>query len=96
MELNIKINKNQYGSRFAVAGIVTLFQFEPRNTIGPEWFFWPNGQSTPVIFHGEEFPMEYFVNLCKAKFFADFGVDEYPDSVKIVQGKKHLKYDCKD
>lgn len=92
MEINIKIERNQYGSQFAIAGYMTLFQFEARNTIGPQWYFWPAGNYSPVIFDGEEFPMDYFTNLCRAKYFVEFGIDKFPDTVKIVKGKKLLKY----
>ena len=89
--INIKIEKaTGYCSCYARCGCYTLFQFEYRN-YEDKWYFWPNTDFHPTIFEGSEFPMEYFENLCKAKYFCETGTDEWPDTIKIIAGKKFLK-----
>ena len=92
--LEIRIIKNQYGSLFAYDGLRELFQFEERGTDGGlgtgMWFFWPHGTYNPVKFTGE-FPMKYFLNLCKAYAFVLGEDTDLADEVKIIEGKKFIK-----
>ena len=90
--IRIGIEQNQYGNLFATAGRNTLFRFRQDSVIGPQWMFYPEGEYAPVIFEGEEFPEEYFNNLCKATYFIQMHVDEYPQSVEVVKGRKYLKW----
>ena len=87
--INIKIETTAYCSLFATCGRYTLFQFEYR-TDEDKWYFWPNTDFNPTIFEGSEFPMEYFINLCKAKYFCITGTDEWPTYVNVAN-KKYLK-----
>ena len=93
--IRIGIEQNAYGSLFATAGRTTLFRFMQDNVTGPQWRFYPEGEYQPVIFYGEEFPEEYFENLCKAKYFIEMHVDRYPESVQVVKGKNLLKWSLK-
>ena len=89
--INIKI-EDQLGccSLSAHAGCIFLFSFEYRAWEN-KWYFWPNTDFNPTVFDKPEFPMEYFENLCRAKYFCLTGTDVWPDSVKIIAGKKYLK-----
>jgi hypothetical protein len=93
--IKIGIEQNAHGNLFAAAGRTTLFRFRQDNVTGPQWRFYPEGEYQPVIFEGEEFPTEYFENLCKAKYFIEMHVDRYPESVQVVKGKKLLKWSLK-
>jgi hypothetical protein len=93
--IRIGIEQNAYGNLFATAGRTTLFRFRQDNVTGPQWRFYPEGEYQPVIFAGEEFPKEYFENLCKAKYFIEMHVDRYPESVQVVKGKNLLKWSLK-
>ena len=93
--IRIGIEQNAHGNLFATAGRTTLFRFRQDNVTRPQWRFYPEGEHQPVIFTGEEFPEEYFVNLCKAKYFIEMHVDQYPESVEVVKGKKFLKWSLK-
>ena len=89
--INIKIiNQSGYCSLEATCGCLHLFNFEYRSW-DEKWYFWPNTDFNPTIFEGAEFPMEYFKNLCRAKYFCETGTDIWPENVKIVAGKKYLK-----
>ena len=75
MEITIVKNPNST-SLFAVPNdsIYALFQFEWRSgKFGGEkgWYFWPRGNYDPQIFKvkKKDFPMDYFINLCRAKSF---------------------------
>lgn len=92
--IRISITENSNGNLFANAGLTTLFRFRKENVIGPQWHFFPEGNYSPVIFYGDEFPWEYFENLCRATFFIYMHVDEYPGEVKVVQGRKLLPKSC--
>ena len=93
--IRIGIEQNSYGELFATAGRTTLFRFRQYNVTGPQWRFYPEGEYWPVILEGEEFPKEYFDNLCKAKYFIEMHIDQYPEEVKVVKGKKFLKWSLK-
>jgi hypothetical protein len=82
-----------YCSLEARAGSVILFPFEYRQS-EDKWYFWADEKMNPfvpTIFEGAEFPMEYFNNLCKARYFTLTGTDIWPSKVQIVAGKKFLK-----
>ena len=97
--IRIRIEQSAYGNLFATVGhtkfYTTLFRFRQDNVTGPQWRFYPEGEYQPVIFEGEEFPTEYFENLCKAKYFIEMHVDQYPESMEVVKGKKFLKWSLK-
>lgn len=58
---------------------------------GPAWYFWLRGNYNPYIFNGKkkDFPMEFFVNACRAKSFTLFGKG-IDDEVNIVSGKENI------
>lgn len=93
--MDIKIRKNKYGSLFAVDAETNreLFQFEYRRKCdgGPAWFFWLRGQYDPDKVFGKkkDFPMNFFVNACRAKCFLLLGRN-LDDVVNIVQGKENI------
>lgn len=87
--INIKITGN--GTLEAMCGCLYLFTFEYRDWYDKKWYFWPNSDFNPTILDGPEFPVEYFNNLCKAKYFCLTGTDVWPEEVKIIAGKKLLK-----
>lgn len=88
--INIKIKTKGYNTLEATSGCLSLFYFEYRDWEN-KWYFWPNTNFNPTVFDKPEFPMEYFENLCKAKYFCLTGTDVWPDSIKIIAGKKLLK-----
>ena len=92
--INVKIfNQPGYCSLEAHAGCITLFPFEYRSDEN-KWYFWHDAQNLPfhpVIFDGPDFPMEYFMHLCRAKYFTSTGTDTWVQDVKIIAGKKYLK-----
>ena len=95
MDIRIRIEQSGDGMMTATVGhpklYVRLFKFERCNVIGPQWRFWPSENTVqPVTFDGEQFPEEYFKNLCRARFFTEMGVDQYPEQVTVVKGKKLL------
>lgn len=95
MEINITISRNSYGSQFAMCNGIILFQFDPRNHDGgKQWYFWPTTNFNPTVFNTDEFPMKYFENLCKVKYFLYVDASEIADKVNIVNGKKYLKWEC--
>ena len=97
--IRVKIEQNAHGNLFAIVGhpklYTTLFRFKQEDCTGPQWQFYPEGEYQPVIFEGKEFPKEYFENLCKAKYFICMHIDEYPEEVNVVAGKKYLKWSLK-
>lgn len=94
MEIEITITKNEYGSQFAtIDHNLVLFQFDPRNHDGgKQWYFWPTANFRPKIFNTDEFPLEYFENLCKVKYFLHVDDSAIADTVKIIGGKELLKW----
>ena len=102
--IRVKIEQNCHGYLFTSVGHskckTSLFCFRQDNVATPEWRFFPEFpekmvEITTVIFEGTEFPQKYFEQLCKAKFFVMMGVDEYPEEVNVVAGKKYLKWSLK-
>lgn len=85
MILNVTIKINKYGSMFAYAPF-ELFQFEWRKD-EKRWLFWLRGQFDPDSFPEKEFPMKYFEDACRAKFFIKNG-GPMPDSIVIDAGKE--------
>jgi len=92
MEINITVRKDRYGSKFAFAGDHELFQFEERTHNGAQWYFWPAGNYNPTVFNGKEFPMNYFVDACKAKYMLDMKETSLPEKVNVVGGKSRLDW----
>jgi hypothetical protein len=46
------------------------------------------------VFNTDEFPMKYFENLCKVKYFLYVDASEIADKVNIVKGEEYLKWKC--
>lgn len=93
MDIRIGIEQ-RYSDKvmFAMAGRTVLFSFKKTNVIGPQWKFWPSEHTVqPVTFDGDAFPMSYFKDLCRARFFTEMGVDEYPGEVTVVKGQKYVR-----
>ena len=94
--MEIRIVKDNYGSLFAYNEkyAFALFQFEYRDERmgGPAWYFWLRGDFIPVILECEkkDFPMQFFLDACKAKSFL-LRCGELDEDVVIVKGKKYLK-----
>ena len=93
MEINIEIYKDESSKLcFAIFQGKRLFDFTYRK-MGSEWVwvFWPICDFDTRIFKGKNFPMEYFKNLCIAKYYEEYagqkgwGID-MPTKVKIVSG----------
>ena len=96
MDIRIGIEKNSDGTLTATTGhpkfYYRLFRFERSNVIGPQWKFWPSEHTVqPVTFDGDAFPVNYFKDLCRARFFTEMGVDEYPGEVTVVKGQKYVR-----
>ena len=54
------------------------------------WCFFPTpGSQNRTIFE-DKFPMDYFVNLCRAHYFIWTGSDIYPDAIRVVEGCRYL------
>ena len=66
--------------------ISELFQFDYRKEL-LAWLFWMTGNYTPQNFSGKEFPEQYFIDACKAKYLILYGKC-LPESVEIVSGKE--------
>ena len=94
MELEITIiKKEDCCSQFAVSNGIALFQFEPRNHDGgKQWYFWPTTNFRPKIFNTDEFPLDYFKELCKALNFLYVDDSKVADTVKIIEGENLLKW----
>ena len=92
--INIKItNEPGYGTLQAYVNSTFLFPFEYRDD-EDKWYFWHDSRLLPfhpVTFDGQEFPMEYFMHLCRAKYFIATGIDTWVKDAKIISGKKYLK-----
>lgn len=86
MEIKIEIKKNKYGSLFAVIDY-QLFQFEYRDK---KWYFWIRGDYDPEIFEQKDFPMKFFLDACRAKYFIKYG-GELPDKASIEKGLEHIE-----
>ena len=81
--MEITIEKNKYGSLFAYneKSNYPLFQFEYRHRKedgGRAWYFWLRGNYDPDIIGGgkKDFPMEFFLDACRAKSRERDGLDE--------------------
>lgn len=72
--ITITTSKNKYGSQFALADGIVLFQFEYRKE-ETKWYFWLRGEFNPDIFDGEKFPYAFFIKAVYAKAFIKFGKD---------------------
>lgn len=100
MEIKIAIEMGllMTGEKYynVTAGRTILFKFRRTSVIEPRWEFYPGGQfnPTPVIFTGQDFPREYFDNLCRAAYLMYMGVDEFPDKVTIARGRKYIDWSC--
>lgn len=87
--MHIKIEKDRYGSCFAIQEFTTLFQFEWRKD-DKSWYFWLRGQFDPEIIPGREFPMSFFLDACRAKSFIKCST-ELDEDVVIVSGFNFIK-----
>ena len=94
--MDIIITKDKYGSLFAHTQhtLYPLFQFEYRETEemgGPAWYFWLRGDYDADIFKGKrtEFPMNFFLDACRAKNFIQYG-GSLTEDAKIIKGAGFL------
>ena len=87
--INVSIQKTGDCTLSTMCGRYELFDFEYREN-EDKWYFWPNTDYNPTIFEGSEFPMDYFVNLCKAKYFCITGTDVWPTYVNTSDVKINL------
>lgn len=71
------------------AGRTALFSFEI-NSLGGWYFRLPGGRRI-ASFDSKEFPRKYFDDLCRATYFVEFGVDEFPERVLFHKGKKYIE-----
>lgn len=69
-------------------GWCNLFHFAYRKELGA-WLFWLRGVRDPETFEGKEFPMDFFLDACRAKDFMLFGGRLDPE-VNILSGRYHL------
>ena len=88
LDITIKADKYGNGNLFAF-GPYELFQFDWRKETG-SWLFWLRGNLDPDSFLGKEFPMKYFEDACRAKFFIKNG-GPMPDGINIIEGKELLE-----
>ena len=92
MELNISIKRTENGNLGAFCAHemrFELFQFAYRKEL-KSWLFWLRGNYDPQQFTDQPFPMKFFKDACRAKYFLTYGT-EIPDSVKIVSGSSFIK-----
>lgn len=76
--MEIKITKDTYGHMKAVEDGLNLFEFEFRHD-DDAWYFWmPGREYAPCVIPGKKFPMNYFLDACRARHFLihDDGIDE--------------------
>lgn len=103
--IEIQIRKNSRDNLSAifvengrVDSFNTLFEFAYRKGMQdmgykPSWHFWLNHSShSSHRTNGErrDFPMAFFLDACKAKYFLHPRGGEIPDDVKITYGLGHI------
>lgn len=84
--MEIKITKDSYGHMMATEGVISLFEFEYRAKTDA-WYFWLPGRAhDPHIVVGKKFPMDYFIDACRAVHFLrnNAGLDESVIMVGIM------------
>ena len=85
-KLKIEIKRGDNGNLWAICdGWLSLFEFDYRVDIG--WCFWLLGNRPSRIERGN-FPMQYFIDACKATYFFNNG--ELPTDVEISKGSELL------
>lgn len=90
--IDITITKDQYGQLQANNNGLCLLKFEWREGEG-SWYFWTANMDMPTIFEGNDFPMAFFADACRATAFVTrwYRGDRLPDGIQILSGKKFLK-----
>ena len=104
--LNIQIRRNEHGNLSAIFetedgkahSFNSLFQFAYRKGENefegtPCWCFWLyRGFRASHTFKGErkDFPVEFFLNACRAKYFLHPRGEKLPDKVNITYGLGHI------
>lgn len=94
--MKIKIIRDKWGSLFVTDGIYPLFQFEYRKSEN-RWLFWLNGDYDPAVFGGRDFPVKFFINACRAKYFIMFadgcgnGFVDMPEKVEVTEGMEYIE-----
>ena len=92
MDIRVSITERKIMRRtyyVVTAGRTTLFFFEI-NFLGMWTFRLPGGRSL-ASFGSEAFPRKYFDDLCRATYFVEFGVGEFPERVLLHKGKKYIE-----
>lgn len=69
-------------------GWCVLFHFAYRKELGG-WAFWLRGDRNPERFPGKDFPINYFLDACRAKDFILFG-GSLDSVVNITAGRYHV------
>lgn len=92
--LKIQIKKNEHGNLSAIIdsdkdvnSLNTLFEFAYRKECGA-WLFWLGRHNIPKEFRGpkKDFPMQFFKDACRAKYFLHPAGGIIPDEIKIMRG----------
>ena len=92
MKIEIEIKKSDNENLCACVNGLVLFEFDYREYELNSWLFWLGYSPLhPKSFKcaKSEFPMEFFKNACRAKYFFTF--DELPEDAEIVDGIDLLK-----
>lgn len=92
MDIRVSITETKTLSRtfyIVAAGRTALFSFEIDSLCG--WAFRLPGGRRLASFDSKEFPRKYFDDLCRATYFVEFGVDEFPEQVLLHKGKKYIE-----
>lgn len=98
MILDIKIRKAWPDAKcdyYVFCGEDKLFQFRETEEDGRRaWYFWTRWTNSPEVFRGN-FPMAYFTDLCKAKYFILAGAKTMPEGIIISEGKSCIHKSAK-
>ena len=85
MDINIK--KDNAGCLVAFGNHIALFKFTyDKNS----WYFWIRGAFDPEVIKGRQFPMDFFVDACKAKHFLRVG-GKLAEEINIISGQSYIK-----
>ena len=90
MILEIEIKKawpEAKSDYYVFCGGERLFQFRETEEAGERaWYFWTHWANSPEVFKGN-FPMAYFTDLCRARYFILAGAKALPEGIIITEGK---------
>lgn len=96
-KIKVNITYNKYSKRYyatACGGRFTLCNFHRSEVSEKSWYFDAGFMNTGNKFlsceGGEDFPLVFFLNLLKSKWFLEFGVKEFPEIEFTKSAKKLL------